>query len=502
MRLLTDQTSDVAARVSALAATGILDTPAEPAFDDIVKIAAVVCQAPIAVVNFIEASRQWFKAEIGLGMRETPLDVSICSQALLNEGLTVVPDLSGDPRFKDNPLVTGAPSLRFYAGARVCSPDGIAIGTVCVLDYTPRPGGLSPEQAETLLALARQVESQLELRAQARALRESEQRFRVIADSMPQMVWSTLPDGFHDYYNARWYEFTGVPAGSTDGEGWNGMFHPDDQDRARALWDHSLQTGEPYEIEYRLRRHDGVYRWTLGRALPFRDEGGQIRRWFGTCTDIDDTKRLMEERELISQELSHRIKNIFSVISGLISLSARRHPHAKAYADGLRDRVMALGRAHDFVRPHSERSRPVAARSTAFAMLAELFAPYEHGDSQRIGLQGDDIDIDDRAATPVALVFHELATNAAKYGALSSPDGRVEVRGEIDREDYVIVWTETGGPKVSGAPDQEGFGSTLSRVSIEGQLGGQMRRDWLQSGLRVTLRAPRASFTRPSRVSR
>ena len=99
----------------------------------------------------------------------------------------------------------------------------------------------------------------------------SDARFAVLADTMPQMVWSTLPDGSHDYYNARWYEFTGVPPGSTDGEAWNGMFHPDDQERAWARWRHSLATGEPYEIEYRLRHHSGEYRWTLGRALPLRD---------------------------------------------------------------------------------------------------------------------------------------------------------------------------------------------------------------------------------------
>ena len=123
-----------------------------------------------------------------------------------------------------------------------------------------------------------------------RALAESETKFRTIADAMPQMVWSTLPDGFHDYYNKRWYEFTGAPNGSTDGKKWNGMFHPEDQDRASKTWEKSLETGEPYEIEYRLRNHSGVYRWTLGRALAIRNETGEIIRWMGTCTDIHEQK--------------------------------------------------------------------------------------------------------------------------------------------------------------------------------------------------------------------
>jgi PAS domain S-box-containing protein len=139
-------------------------------------------------------------------------------------------------------------------------------------------------------------------------LRASEARFRVITEAMPQIVWSTLPDGHHDFYNARWYEFTGVPAGSTDGEGWNAVFHPDDQPRAWAVWNRSLETGEPYEIEYRLRHHSGVYRWVLGRALPVRDEAGRIIRWLGTCTDIDDQVRAREMLAAYRSELERQVE--------------------------------------------------------------------------------------------------------------------------------------------------------------------------------------------------
>ena len=123
------------------------------------------------------------------------------------------------------------------------------------------------------------------------ALQSAGAAFHALADTMPQMVWSTLPDGSHDYYNARWYEFTGVPVGSTDGEGWTGMFHEDDQADSWKKWNHSLATGEPYEVEYRLRHHSGDYRWMIGRALPILNEQGEIQRWIGTCTDIDEQKR-------------------------------------------------------------------------------------------------------------------------------------------------------------------------------------------------------------------
>jgi PAS domain S-box-containing protein len=147
-------------------------------------------------------------------------------------------------------------------------------------------------------------------------LAESEAKFRVIADAMPQMVWSTRADGFHDYYNRQWYEFTGVNERETDGDKWNGMFHPEDQQRAWAAWQYSLRTGEPYEIEYRLRHRSGQYRWTLGRALPVRDDAGKIVRWMGTCTDIDDQKHMIEAL----RDSEERYRTLFNMMNEAFSL--------------------------------------------------------------------------------------------------------------------------------------------------------------------------------------
>src|SRR6478735_1587121 len=135
-------------RLAALRSYRVLDTPPEPAFGDLVQLAAHCCQAPIALISLIDEHRQWFMAEIGLGMRETSLDRSICLSAMLQPGLTVVPDLIVDHRFASNPLVTGEPHLRFYAGAVLRTPDGVPLGALCILDYVPRR--LSKEQADTL----------------------------------------------------------------------------------------------------------------------------------------------------------------------------------------------------------------------------------------------------------------------------------------------------------------------------------------------------------------
>jgi len=330
----------------------------------------------------------------------------------------------------------------------------------------------------------------------ADALRDGNSPFRLLADAMPQIVWSTLPDGFHDYYNARWYEFTGMPEGSTDGEEWNGMFHPDDQERAWARWQHSLNTGEPYEIEYRLRDRNGDYRWTLGRALPIRDAQGLITRWVGTCTDIDDAKQAFDQNEILSRELSHRIKNIFAVIGGLIGLSSRQHPQARDYARELQGRVVALGKAHEFVRPHSDESAPQIGASTLHTMLRDLFAAYPALGEGRLRITGTDVPIDDRGATPIALVFHELATNASKYGALSVAEGEVDIDTRWENNQLCIDWRERGGPEISGAPEREGFGTKLAHLSIAQQLGGSIDRRWNREGLEVAMCVPQNRLTR------
>ena len=484
-------------RLRALRAYDILDTEPEAAFDEVVALAARLCEAPICVINLIDEGRQWFKAEVGLGVRETPLDTSFCAHALLQQDGMVVPNAAEDERFACNPLVTGEPHLRFYAGALLKTAEGLPIGTLCVLDTKPRPEGLTDLQMDALRVLASQVMNQLELRRALSQRDQSEEGFRALADSMPQMVWSTLPDGSHDYYNARWYEFTGVPVGSPDGEGWNDMFHPDDQARAWARWRHSLQTGEPYEIEYRLRHHSGVHRWTLGRANAVRNEAGEITRWFGTCTDIDDVKRTEQGAELLSQELSHRIKNIFAVVSALVALSARQFPEAKAYAASLRTRINALARAHEFVRPHTETSRPTVGSMTLHAFLAALFKPYVDGTgAPRVRVTGDDAVFDDQAATSVALLFHELATNASKYGALSVEGGRVDLLTRSEGDRFVLTWSELDGPRIERPPAASGFGSSLTQMSVEGQLGGRLERSWEPGGLKVTALLPATALSR------
>lgn len=172
-------------------------------------------------------------------------------------------------------------------------------------------------------------------------LRESEARFQAISNSIDQMVWSTRPDGFHDYFNDRWYAFTGVPVGSTDGEGWNDIFHAEDRDRAWQVWRHSLETGAPYQIEYRLRHHSGTYRWVLGRAQPVRDENGQITRWYGTCTDIQE---IVNAREVMVRSQEALEQAVAERTAELMAAETRLRQAQKMEAVG----QLTGGIAHDF----------------------------------------------------------------------------------------------------------------------------------------------------------
>lgn len=151
----------------------VLDTVPEEVFDDLTDLAAHICEAPIALISLVDENRQWFKSRVGLTVKETSRDISFCAHAILQDGLFLISDATKDPRFKDNPIVIGPPRIRFYAGVPVKSPDGYALGTLCVLDKKPKR--LRTEQKRALQVLARHVGTQLELRRHAKELAEARQ---------------------------------------------------------------------------------------------------------------------------------------------------------------------------------------------------------------------------------------------------------------------------------------------------------------------------------------
>ena len=505
-------------RLDALDSYDVLDSGREQGFDDIVMLARQICTTPIALVSLVASKRQWFKAVAGLAITETPIEQSVCAHAIRQSGTMVIPDLTLDPRTRDNTLVTGEPFIRFYAGSILTSHDGVPIGTVCVIDLAPRPDGLTPDQIAGLEALARQVMQQLELR---RALLDgettvAEQRainFRTVARALESERLSELlrinearlrlaqeagkigsfevdlanntmsvTDQFCNVY--------GVPPVATiRPETIETLVLPDDQPLI-STQDKRDKGQISLYAEYRIRKADtGQIAWVSRRAQFLNDANGKPVRMLGTVHDITDRKEIEDRQALLNQELGHRLKNTLALVQA-IAAQTLRGASDKDAVRAFEQRVNALSRAHDVLLQQSWASAGLRQIVTGVLSL--------HGDLDRFDLDGPDISLGSKAALSLSLLLHELATNAIKYGALSVPEGRVAVRWSKHHQMLILLWTETGGPPTS-EPQRVGLGSRLINMGVVGTGGVTKRYD--ASGFQVEFQTPLAAVEDASAIA-
>ncbi len=298
--------SNEASRLAALRALEVLDSPAESQFDDLVALASTVCGVPVSLLSLVDSDRQWFKANLGLpGVAETPRALAFCAHTILQEGVLEVRDASTDPRFADNALVTGAPGIRFYAGAPLTLSCGHRIGTLCVIDSRPRV--LEPEQRATLERLSRVATQLLEQRAAEAALAEERRALASIIEATAVATWEWDVPGSLVRINDRWAELIGYEADELRPvtlDRFRELVHPDDTALVdAALRAHFRGQAPIYDCEIRMRHRDGHWVWlqTRGRVLAWTPDGSP-RRMFGVHLDIDDRKH-QEQRLRRSQQL-------------------------------------------------------------------------------------------------------------------------------------------------------------------------------------------------------
>ena len=312
---------------------------------------------------------------------------------------------------------------------------------------------------------------------------------RLAIDAASVALWSWQVDSDCFTMDERAFDLWGVPwAEEVAFEELSAKIHPADRDRVRAAFSATRSVAGPYEIDFRIMVGDEV-RWISARGQG-ADEGMVHRVMFGIFLDVTGRKRAEEGHELLAGEMSHRVKNLLAIATGLTHISSRSAKSISEMASDLTGRLTALGRAHDLVRPLPGNEGNAALLGD---LLSLLLAPYDDPGrfAGRIRVAVPRMGVGEKTATALAMVVHELATNAVKYGALSVEAGMLDVSSTADERDVFLVWTETGGPAVDHAPELKGFGSKLLSRSVSQQLDGDLSYDWRPSGLVLTLRLRR-----------
>jgi PAS domain S-box-containing protein len=262
-----------------------------------------------------------------------------------------------------------------------------------------------------------------------------------------------------------------------------------------------LRRGERIEhFETVRRRKDGSLVEISLTVSPVRDSGGKVVGASKIARDITELRRAQQQQRLLLREINHRVKNLLTLANGVVALSARHADSVADLATSVQHRLGALARAHELTLPDLADAEAKGDRATTLhALVRAVVSPYvdaENGDDRRIAVGGPEVAVGGGVVAGMALLLHELATNAAKYGALSSAEGRVDIEWSVENDTLRLTWREHDGPPLDVQPTSEGFGSVLVRATVKGQLGGEIAREWLPDGLVVRLTAPLARVTR------
>ena len=415
--------------------------------------------------------------------------VDVCMPEL--DGFELAAMIREHPRFEKTAMI-------FISAIQVSDLDRLRGYEMGAVDYVPVP--VVPEVLRAKIKVfaelyrkTRQLELlnlELEDRVRARTaelerstaqLVASEQRrsMALAAGKMGSWDWDWVSGDW--MWDEGQYRIFGVDPGHFEVTSTNiqALMHPEDVDRLRKLVGGFARGVRTYEAEFRINRPDGEQRWCAGTAAATVDKSGSVIRVSGVTIDITERKRAEERQSLLAREVDHRAKNALALAQSIVRLT--RADTINAYVEAVEGRINALARVHTILSLSSWRGAEIGR------LVADEMAPYASGSQVRAG--GPEVSLQPATAQTLALVLHELLTNSAKYGALSTRSGQLSIGWQVVDDMLALTWEETGGPVVR-EPTTRGFGTRGILAGIEAQLGGQVSFDWRAEGLICRLEVP------------
>lgn len=340
-----------------------------------------------------------------------------------------------------------------------------------------RVGGIAQDLTE-------RTRAELEVKAKRHEL-------RILVETIPQLVWRAVAGGDWTWASPQWTEFTGKAEKESHGRGWLEPIHPDDREGAREAWRNAESQGR-YEADYRLRSADGTYRWFQARATPIHSDDGSLVDWFGTSTDVDDIRRFQEHEKLLLAELQHRVRNTLAVVRSIVRRSAQSATDVEDYTMHLEGRIDA------FARVQASITRDPARGVDLEYLVAEQLRAVGAREGDTATIDGPEVKMSASAAETMSLAIHELATNAMKYGALTSPRGEVQVKWSVvdgDGSPHLdFRWTEQG-MRLTGQPTRQGFGTMILTRTLGYELKAETDLAFPPTGLAYRVTVPLRRLT-------
>jgi PAS domain S-box-containing protein len=321
-------------------------------------------------------------------------------------------------------------------------------------------------------------------------LSENQERFRLLATSIPQLVFQTRYNGVRTWGSPQWIDFTGLSLDESLGLGWLDAVHPDDRQATQSAWRDAVAKGE-YYVEHRVRREaDGEYRWHQTRARPLDLENATAGDWVGTMTDIHDLRALQDRQQVLMAELQHRTRNLLAIVQAIANQTIRTSASLEAFGTEFESRLRPLSRVQGLLARVDHQEIDLHT-----LIAAELAAHCDRGmESGKVMVDGPSVALPAASAQAVALALHELATNAMKYGALAQSAGRLVITWDLESDGLkhrvALEWRESGVKLDSQRPKRKGYGSELIERALPYQLRAKTKLDFRPDGVCCTIAVP------------